>query len=177
MKINKITYLVFKPEAGFPLNFASQFSFMTYNPSKLFQLKHHKLWKKTAHQCSNFQTFESSNESSPTSTCYFWKYKFRVYPILYHSSLSLKISPLYFFSSNLIYFRQKEPIEVKVSNFWLLEWEFKFLMSNLKPASQLFFRPCITLQCHNRSVNFSLDFSSLFSIMTDTSSVVSSLKP
>ena len=61
-----------------------------------------------------------------------------------------------FFSSSLIYFRQKEPIEVNFSNFWVLEWEFKFLMSYLKLP-----------------VNFSLDFVALFSIMTDNSSVLS----
>ena len=61
-----------------------------------------------------------------------------------------------FLSSSLIYFRQKEPIEVNFSNFWVLEWEFKFLMSYLKLP-----------------VNFSLDFVALFSIMTDNSSVLS----
>ena len=61
-----------------------------------------------------------------------------------------------FFSSSLIYFRQKEPIEVNFSNCWVLEWEFKFLMSYLKLP-----------------VNFYLDFASLFSIMIDNSSVLS----
>ena len=37
--------------------------------------------------------------------------------ILHHYSVSWKITPLYFFSSNLIYFGQKEPIKVKFSDF------------------------------------------------------------
>ena len=34
--------------------------------------------------------------------------------ILHHSSMSWEITPLYFFSSNNIYFVQKEPIKVKI---------------------------------------------------------------
>ena len=36
------------------------------------------------------------------------------FQILHHSSMSWKITPLYFFSSNNIYFAQKEPIKVKI---------------------------------------------------------------
>ena len=51
-----------------------------------------------------------------------------------HCSVSWKITPLYFFSSNLIYFEQKYPIEVKFSNFWVVGWKFtRFRMSYLKP--------------------------------------------
>ena len=57
----------------------------------------------------------------------------RFIQILHHCSVSWKITPLYYFSTNLIYFGQKEPIEVKFSGFWLVAWKFtKFLMSYLK---------------------------------------------
>ena len=147
MKINQITYLVFNPQVGFLLNFASRFSFMTYSLSKIFQLKHYKLWTKTAHQCSSFQTLESSKERSSTSTCHFWNCKVEVSSICITLRRHQDISTV-FFSSSLIYFRQKDPIEVNFSNFWVLEWELKFLMSHLK-----------------LEVNFSLDFVSLFSVM------------
>ena len=49
-------------------------------------------------------------------------------------------------SSNLIYFAQKEPIEVKFSDFWVVGWKFmKFPMSCVKPQ-----------------VNFSLNLASLY---------------
>ena len=48
------------------------------------------------------------------SLCQFWNNKSITLQILYPSSVSWKITPLYFFSSNNIYFAQKEPIKVKV---------------------------------------------------------------
>ena len=70
--------------------------------------------------------------------------------ILHHCSVSWKITPLYFFSSNLIYLGQK------LLDFWVVGWKFtKFLMSYLKPQ-----------------VSFSLNFASLFNVMGDKSSVL-----
>ena len=55
--------------------------------------------------------------------------------ILHHSSVSWKITPLYFFSPNLIYFGQKYPFQVKFSDFWVVGGKlFQFLMSYLKPV-------------------------------------------
>ena len=80
--------------------------------------------------------------------------------ILHHCSVSWKITPLYFFSSNLIYFGQKQPTEVKFLDFWVVGWKFtKFLVSYLKPR-----------------VSFSLNFASLFNVMGDKSSVLFWLK-
>ena len=54
--------------------------------------------------------------------------------ILHHCSVSWKITPLYFFSPNLIYFGQKYPFQVKFSDFWVVGGKlFQFLMSYLKP--------------------------------------------
>ena len=72
--------------------------------------------------------------------------------ILNHPSVSWKMTA----SPNLIYFRQKEPIKVKFSDFWVVGWNFtKFLISNMK------------LQ-----VNFSLNFASLFGVMRNNSSIL-----
>ena len=61
----------------------------------------------------------------------------------------------FFFSSDLIFFGQKEPTEVKFSHFWVVRWKFtKFLMWYLKTQ-----------------VSFSLNFLSLFIVMKDNSSV------
>ena len=80
--------------------------------------------------------------------------------ILCHCSVSWKTNPLYFFSSYLMYFGQKEPIKITFSDFWEVGWKFiKFLMSYLKPQ-----------------VSFSLNFPLLFSVMRDNSSVLFKLK-
>ena len=66
--------------------------------------------------------------------------------VLHHCSVSWKITPLYFFNSNLIYFGQKKPIEVKFSELWVVGSRLtKLLMSYLKPE-----------------VTFSLNFASDF---------------
>ena len=48
------------------------------------------------------------------SLCQFWNNKSIPLQIFYPSSVSWKITPLYFFTSNNIYFAQKEHIKVKI---------------------------------------------------------------
>ena len=79
--------------------------------------------------------------------------------VLHHFEF-IKDNSSVFFSSNHIYFGQKEPISIKFLDFWMVGWKFnKFFKSYLKPQ-----------------VSFSLNFASLFSIMRDNSSVLFSLK-
>ena len=49
-----------------------------------------------------------------SSLCQFWSNNSILLQILHSSSVSWKITPLYVFSSNNIYFAQKEPIKVKM---------------------------------------------------------------
>ena len=93
--------------------FVSFFIVMTHNSSVNFKLIHFLLWTKGSHQSPNFDTFECSGENMPNSSCHFSNKKSNPLQILYHSSVSWKITPLYFFSSNNIYFAQKEPIKGK----------------------------------------------------------------
>ena len=103
-----------------------------------------------------FFRLECSNESSPNSSCHFWNYKVRVYSNSASLFSIMKDNSSVFCSSNLVYFGQKEPIEKKFSDFWVVRWKLtKFLMSYFK------------LQ-----VSFSLNFVSLFSVMGDNSSVL-----
>ena len=60
-----------------------------------------------------FETFECSGQNLSNSLCQFWNNKSISLQILYPSSVSWKITPLYFFSSNNIYFVQKKLIKVK----------------------------------------------------------------
>ena len=62
----------------------------------------------------SFETFDCSGQNLRNSLCQFWNDKSIPLQILYSSPVSLKITPLYFFSSNNIYFAQNEPIKVKI---------------------------------------------------------------
>ena len=61
-----------------------------------------------------FETFDCSGQNLSNSLCQFWNDKSIPLQILYPSSVSWKITPLYFFSSNNIYFPQKEHIKMKI---------------------------------------------------------------
>ena len=61
-----------------------------------------------------FVTFECSGQNLSNCLHQFWNDKSIPLQILYPSSVSWKITPLYFFSSNNIYFAQKEPIKMKI---------------------------------------------------------------
>ena len=61
-----------------------------------------------------FETFTCSGQISSNSLGQFWNDKSIPLQILYLSSVSWKIIPLYFFSSNNIYFAQKEHIKMKI---------------------------------------------------------------
>ena len=92
--------------------FVSFFIVMKHNLSVNFRLIHFLLWT-IGSQSSNFDTFKCSGENLPNS-CHFPSNKSVFLQILHHSSMSCKITPLYFFSSNNIYFDHKEPIKVKI---------------------------------------------------------------
>ena len=61
-----------------------------------------------------FETYECSGENFSNFLCQFWNDKSILLQILYPSYVSWNITPLYFFSSNNIYFAHKELIKVKV---------------------------------------------------------------
>ena len=61
-----------------------------------------------------FETFECSGQNLSNSICQSWNDKLIPLQILYRSSVSWKITPLYFFSLNKIYFAQKELIKMKI---------------------------------------------------------------
>ena len=61
-----------------------------------------------------FETFECSGQILSNFLRQFWNGKSISLQILYRSSVSWKITPLYFFSSKNIYFAQKEHIKMKI---------------------------------------------------------------
>ena len=114
--------------------FVSFFIVTTYNSSVNFKLIHFLLWTKGSHQSPNFDIFKCSGQNLSNCSCQFSNDKLIPLQILYHYSVSWQTTPLYFFSSNNIYFAQKEPN--KGQHFWdfqELKSKFvKFLLSILK---------------------------------------------
>ena len=85
-----------------------------YNSSVNLKLIHFLLWTKASYQNSNFDTFECSGKNLQNSSCHFQGNKSVFLQILHHSSISSKITHLYFFCLNNIYFARKEPIKMKI---------------------------------------------------------------
>ena len=76
---------------------------------------HFLFWTKGSHQIPNFDTFKCSGENLLNySLCHFPNQKSVFFQTLHHSSVSCKITPLYFFRSNVIYFAQKKTNKVQI---------------------------------------------------------------
>ena len=76
-----------------------------------------------------FETFKFSGQNFSNFLCQFWNDKLIPLQILHPSSVSWKVTPLYFFSSNKIYFAQKELIKMKIFE------TFKYLGQNSSNSS------------------------------------------
>ena len=93
-----------------------------------------------------FETFECSGQNLSNSLCQFWNDKSIPLQILYPSSVSWKITPLYFFSSNNIYFAQKELIKVKILRFSSGQVKTcQILYANFETKSPFLSKFCIPL--------------------------------
>ena len=67
-----------------------------------------------------FRFFECFDESSPNSSCQFWNHKVKVYSNFVSPFSVTKDNSSLFFYLKPLYFGQKETIEVKFSDFWVL---------------------------------------------------------
>ena len=95
-----------------------------------------------------FGRFSALMKFHPIPPAIFETAKSRFIQILHHCSVSWKITPLYFCSSNLVHIPWTAHHN---KNFQIFEWKLtKFLMSYLKPQ-----------------VRFSLNFASFFSVMKE----------
>ena len=111
VKIRRIPHANFETTSQFLFKFFIILSVSTNKSSVNFELMDFLLFIKRSHQSPNFETFKCSGENLPNSSCYFLNRKSVFLQILDHSSVSWKITPLYFFRSNIIYFAQMEPIK------------------------------------------------------------------
>ena len=95
-----------------PSNFASFFIVMIHISSVNFKLILFLLWIKGFHQSPNFDTFKCSGENLPYSSSPDHKSVF--FQILHYPAVSWKITPLYFFRSNITYFAQTKQMKVQI---------------------------------------------------------------
>ena len=150
---------VLKWLVNFFSNFASFFIVTTHNSPVDFKLINFLLWMKGPNKSANFETSVCSCEILPKSSCHFPNQKSVFLQILHHPLVSWNITPLYFFSSNIIYLGQKQSIKVQIFQTQVLKSKFvKFLLSVLK-----------------RQVNSSSDISSFFNVMSFSEPQVSCL--
>ena len=105
-KFFKFLMSILKWQVNFSSNFALFFIFMTHNSCVDFKLILFLLWIKGSHHYPNFETLNCSGENLPYSSCHFPNHKSVFLQILHHPSVSWKITPLYFFRSNIKYFAQ-----------------------------------------------------------------------
>ena len=95
-------------------NFASFYIVMTQLPCK-FQAHTFSTLDKRTQQKSQLLDFQTcSGENLLTSSCRFWKDHSVFLQILHQYSVLSNTTPLYFFSSNITYFGQKQPINVQI---------------------------------------------------------------
>ena len=115
-KFAKFLMSILKRQVGSSSIFVSFFIVITHNFSANFKFFiHFLLWPKGSHQSSNFDTFECSGENLPNSSFA----KFSKQQVNFSSNFVslfnvMKDISSIRFSSNNIYFAQKESIKVKI---------------------------------------------------------------
>ena len=113
-KFVKFLMSVSKWQVNSSSNFVLLFIVRTHNSSANFKVIPFLLWTKVSHQSPNFDTIKCSGEHLPNFSSLFSSHKSVFLQNLHISSVSWKITPLYFCSSNNLYFAEKEPIKVKI---------------------------------------------------------------
>ena len=107
-------------------------------------------WTKKAHQCTIFQAFGCSNESSPNSSCHFWNPKVRIYSDFASLFSVMKDNSSAFLSSNLILWTKiaHQNGIFGLSSGWAKIYQIPHVI--FETTSQYFCKPCIALQCHEK---------------------------
>ena len=126
-------------------DFSSFFSVITYNFSVNFYLMHFLLWLKGSHESTNFDTFKCADENLPNSWCHYPNLKSAFLQILHGSSVSLNITPQYFFRSNAVYFAQRDQSKCKFFRLFGPPIKMHLILVSFQTKNQFFFKFCTTL--------------------------------
>ena len=120
-------------------------------PLYFFYLKQYIRCSKGAYESETCWDFRVLRSNFSSSLCQFWNHKLIPLQVLHSSSVSWKITPLYFFNSSDIYFAQKEPIKI---NFLRLSSPQVKLCQiphvNFDMTSRFLFKFCLIIHCHDR---------------------------
>ena len=127
-KFVKFLMSVLKLQVNSSLNFALFFITMTQNFSVNFKVIPFLLWTKGSHQSPNFDTFKCSGENLPNFSCHFSNQNLVSLQNLHNSSVSWKLTPLYFCSSSNIYFAQKKPFKVTSYKLLSIAWVTSYFL-------------------------------------------------
>ena len=149
VRIYQIVFSILKRQVNSTSNFALFFIAMIHNSSVNFKVIPFLLQTKGSHQSSNFDTFKCSGENLPNFSCLFSNHWSVFLQNLHNSSVPWKITPLYFYSSNNIYFCHKEPIKNFLLDFLSAWVKICEVHVNFKMTNQFLFNFCIILHCHD----------------------------
>ena len=116
VKICQIAYVNLETTSRFLSKFCIPLQFYERSPPPLYFFSSDNIYfaQKEFIKVEIIETFECSGQNLSNSLCQFWNNKPIPLQILHPSSFSWKITPLYFFCSNNIYFAQKELIKMKI---------------------------------------------------------------
>ena len=138
---------VLKWQVNSSSNFALFFIVMTHNSSVNFKVIPFLLWTKGSHQSPNFDTFKWSGENLPNFSSLFSNYKSVFLQNFHNSSVSWKITPQYFCSSN-----NKKRSQLKHKFFLLSSARIKICEVphvSFETTSLFLFNFSMILHCHN----------------------------
>ena len=125
--------------------FVSFFIVMTHDSPVNFKLIYFQLWTKDSHQSPKFETFKCSGENMQNSSRSFLNYKFVYLKILHHSLVSWKVTPLYFFRSDIT---GKDQSKYKFLRLLCAQIKIHQILVTFETKNPFFFKFCINLQCH-----------------------------
>ena len=153
MKICQISHVIFQATRQFFFQILNHSSVAwEITPLYFFSSNNICFAQKKAIKVKISETFECSHQNLSNSLCQFWNEKSISLQILYPSSVPWTITPLYFFSSNKIFFGHKDPIKTKIfldfSSAQIKICQTSYV--NFETTSRFLSKFCILVQFHKR---------------------------
>ena len=102
VKICQVPHVNFQMTSQFHFKFCIILHCHFINSSVNFKLIHFLLWTKESQQSPNFDTFNCSGENLLSFWCHFSNHKSVFLQMLHNSSVLWKITPLYYFISDIL---------------------------------------------------------------------------
>ena len=112
-KIVRFLMSILRRQVDSSPNFVSSSVSWKITPVYVFSLNNMYFAQKEPIEMKIFETFKRLGQIFSNSLCQCWNESIPL-QILYPFSLSWTRTPLYFFSSNIMYFAQKKPIKMKI---------------------------------------------------------------